>query len=214
MNIATIVFGALVFFFLWRGYQKGFIKSITRIVSWLIAYPAAIYLTNPLAKLIFKHSSLNGVIVYFIAGSAIFLIVSFVVGKLLTIFSDAIPDNKLTESSSKIGGAIVGSVIGGIVGLLVVYAIDLTQKPATIAVENNAPEESLYVPENNHNQNTIKNNQETPSVDSFIDTSAKKLVSTVAATAIDLTLKDTTATNLTKGYLRKLPKSDKIRCKT
>jgi uncharacterized membrane protein required for colicin V production len=199
MNFATIVFGALVFFFVWRGYQKGFIGSITRIVSWLIAYPAAIYLTKPVAELIVKHSPLDGMIVYFIAGSAIFLIVSIGVGKLLTLFSATISDTTQIENSSKIGGAIVGCVVGGILGLLAVYAIDLTQKPAAVTSKNTTAEESLYIP---RNQNTTNNSDaaKTSGVDNFIDASAKKLVSNVAATAVDLTLHDATTTHLTRAF--------------
>lgn len=204
MNFTTMVFGAFVFFFVWRGYQKGFIGSITRIVSWLVAYPAAIYFTKPLADLIFKHSPLTGMIVYFIAGSAIFLIVSYSVSKLLAIFSEKIPEDAATEQSSKIGGAIVGMFVGGIVGLLAVYAIDLTHKPTTANLQNNNDlqnnkEELLYEPENNINSGNQKN-KSTTNVDSFIDNSAKKLVSTVAATAVDLALKDPATTSLTKAF--------------
>ncbi len=212
MNFSTMVFGAFVFFFVWRGYQKGFIGSITRIVSWLIAYPAAIYLTKPLADFIFKHFPLKGMIVYFIAGSAIFLIVSYGVSKLLSIFSEENSEDTTTEQSSKIGGAIVGIFVGGIVGLLAVYAIDLTHKPTTVTPQDNNHEELLYVPENNLSNNNQNNkslhtdSRSTDSepagskLDSFIDDSAKKLVSTVAATAVNLTLKDPATTSLTKAF--------------
>ncbi|MES2673571.1 MAG: CvpA family protein [Pseudomonadota bacterium] len=200
MNFTTMIFGAFVFFFVWRGYHKGFIGSITRIISWLIAYPAAIYLTKPLADLIFKHTPLTGMIVYFIAGSIIFLIVSASVSKLLSIFSEKIPEDAATEQSSRIGGAIVGIFIGGIVGLLAVYAIDLTHKPTTVNLQNN--EELLYESENNISSSNQKNisTSVNSDVDSFIDKSAKKLVSTVAATAVDLALKDPATTSLTKAF--------------
>ena len=205
MNFATIVFGAFVFFFLWRGYQKGFVGSITRIVSWLAAYPAAIYFTNPVAKFIFQHTSFDGMIVYFIAGSSIFLIVSLIVGILLNALSDTIPESTITENSSKVGGSIVGFFVGGIVGLLAVYAIDLTQKPEPVALQkdNNEP---LYIPESSPPVNKSIDNDATKqqknntTIDSFIDTSAKKLVSTIAATAVDVTIKDPNTTSLTKAF--------------
>lgn len=198
MNISTIVFGGFVFFFLWRGYQKGFIGSITRIASWAIAYPAAIYLTNPLAKFIFTHSALDGMIVYFIAGSVIFLIVSLSISKLLNSFAASIPNNRITENSSKIGGAIVGCFVGGIVGLLAVYAIDLTQKPATLASQNTNSQETFYVPPIKPDLEKAPIAEASP--EAFINSNAKKLVSNIAATAIDLTLKDITATNFTKAF--------------
>ena len=74
MHLTTIIFFALLAFFTWRGYQKGFIGSITRVLGWIVAYPAAIVLTKPLAKMIMQHTALDGLIVYLIAGSSIFFI--------------------------------------------------------------------------------------------------------------------------------------------
>jgi uncharacterized membrane protein required for colicin V production len=79
MHITTIVFFGLLAFFTWRGFQKWFIGSITRVLGWVVAYPAALFFTKPVATLITQHTSLSGLIVYFIAGSAIFLLVSFLV---------------------------------------------------------------------------------------------------------------------------------------
>lgn len=205
MNIATIVFGLIIIFFLWRGYQQGFIKSIARILSWLIAYPAAIFFTIPLAKLIVKYSSLDGLIVYFIAGSAIFLTVSFLVTKLLDILSDTIPDNTVTENTSKVGGAVIGIIVGGVMGLLAVYAINLTQKPASKMASNIQPAsysatESSAI-DDPHIQTKITNTSTAGDPpESFIESSAQKLVATAAATAIDLTLQDPAATQLTKAF--------------
>lgn len=208
MNTATIIFLAVVAFFVWRGYQKGFIGSITRVLSWLIAYPAAIIFTKPLAKIIIQNTALDGLLVYFIAGACIFLGVSFAVTLLLNLLARLIPDNDATEKSSKIGGAGVGVVIGSLVGLIVVYGIILIQKPTLVPTEIAA----LSPPASHHNTQptaTITTSAKAPAIkdlekakDSFIEASAKKLISTAAATAVDVALDDKTATQVTKAFVQ------------
>lgn len=208
MHITTIVFFALLAFFTWRGYQKGFIGSITRVLGWIVAYPAAIIFTKPVAKLIMEHTSLGGLFVYFIAGATLFLLVSFLVSLLLNVLAKLIPENDATQIGSRIGGASVGVLMGALVGLLVVYAIGLVLTPkihpqqpeqvsdssqensATTTNHNRAP--ATDVP---HVRDLAKSN------DSFIEASAKKLMGKAAATAVDLALDDKTTTQITKAFV-------------
>ncbi|MGV8838538.1 CvpA family protein [Cellvibrio sp.] len=206
MHITTIVFFALLAFFTWRGYQKGFIGSITRVLGWIVAYPAAIVFTKPTAKLIMQHTALDGLLVYFIAGSAIFLLVSFLVSLLLNLLAKLIPETGATQVGSKIGGASVGVLMGALVGLLVVYAISLVLAPKVQPMQyeqtdditvtdsteppNRAP--ATGVP---HVRDLAKSN------DSFIEASAKKLMGNAAATAVDLALDDKTTTQITKAFV-------------
>jgi uncharacterized membrane protein required for colicin V production len=206
MHISTIVFFALLAFFTWRGYQKGFIQSITRILSWIVAYPAAIFFTKPLAKWLIANTALDGLLVYFIAGTSIFLAVSLIVTLLLNLLAKLIPENETTEKSSKIGGAGVGVLMGAIIGLLVVYGLNLitTPKPspATIASNNNATEDTA--PQNESTTTAVGVPRITDlekSRDSFIEASAKKLIGTAAATAVDLALDDKTTTQVTKAFV-------------
>lgn len=212
MNIATIIFLAIVAFFAWRGYQKGFIGSITRVLSWLIAYPAAIIFTKPLAKIIIQNTALDGLIVYFVAGASIFLGVSFAVTLLLNLLARLIPKNDTTEKSSKIGGAGVGVVIGSLAGLIAVYGIILLQKPNVTPADVAPGEMTVVSPldsSNNIQTTTITHSVKAPSIrdlekanDSFIEASAKKLMGVAAATAVDVALDDKTATQVTKAFVQ------------
>ncbi|HWV14297.1 MAG TPA: CvpA family protein [Cellvibrio sp.] len=182
MSFTTLVFLLLVGFFLWRGYRKGFIDSLAQILSLMVAYPAAILLTTPLANFIFNNSSFSGMPVYFFAGSAIFLTVSFSVSKLSKMFYRKLPESPKREKS---GGAFIGALVGILVGLVAVYTIDLVKKPVLTAL----------------------NKQQTPtppkalaSEKTFIESSAKKFVSLAASTAVQFTLKDNTATQVTKTF--------------
>lgn len=211
MNTATIIFLAIVAFFAWRGYQKGFIGSITRVLSWLIAYPAAIIFTKPLAKMIVQNTALDGLIVYFVAGASIFLGVSFTVTLLLNLLARLIPQNESTEKHSKIGGAGVGVVMGSLAGLIAVYGIILLQKPDATPTAT-AQEEMATLPpvESTHGtQAPITHAIKAPSIkdlektnDSFIEASAKKLMGAAAATAVDIALDDKTATQVTKAFVQ------------
>lgn len=209
MHTTTIVFFALLAFFTWRGYQKGFIGSITRVLGWIVAYPAAIVFTKPVAKLIMQHTSLDGLIVYFIAGATIFLLVSFLVGLLLNLLAKLIPETDATQVGSRIGGASVGVLMGALVGLLVVYAIGLvlTPKPQPLHQE---PAGDISQTDNSASTNDTNRAPATgvphvrdlaKSNDSFIEASAKKLMGNAAATAVNLALDDKTTTQITKAFV-------------
>lgn len=211
MHITTIVFFALLAFFTWRGYQKGFIGSITRVLGWIAAYPAAIVFTKPVAKLLMQHTALDGLIVYFIAGCSIFLLVSLLVSLLLNFLAALIPETEATQVGSKIGGVGVGVLMGALIGLLVVYAIGLvlTPKPPTLQqgqeIANAAQADhtnldstdKVHAPATGvpHVRDLDKYN------DSFIEASAKKLVGTAAAAAVDIALEDKTATQIAKAFV-------------
>lgn len=209
MHLTSFVFFALLAFFAWRGYQKGFIGSITRILGWIVAYPAAIVFTKPVAKLLMQHTALDGLIVYLIAGSAIFLLVSLLVSLLLNLLAKLIPETDATQAGSKIGGAGVGVLMGALVGLVVVYAIGLVLTPNLQPL----PSEQVNKISTTDDPNNSANTESTPAVgvphvrdleksnDSYIEASAKKLMGTVAATAVDLALDDKTTTQITKAFV-------------
>lgn len=206
MHISTIVFFALLAFFTWRGYQKGFIEAITRILAFIVAYPAAIFFSRPFAKWLMANTPLDGILVYFIAGCTIFITVSLLVTALLNLLSKLIPDNKATELGSKIGGAGVGVFMGAIIGLVVVYALGLIITP-----EPNIPTIATKTSIEQDIQPTI-NTGLAPGVpeikdleknrDSFIEASAKKLIGNAAAAAVDLALDDKTTTQVTKAFVQ------------
>jgi uncharacterized membrane protein required for colicin V production len=212
MHITTIVFFALLAFFVWRGYQKGFIGSITRILSWLVAYPAAIVLTKPCAKWLSQHTALDGIIVYFIAGSGIFLLVSIIVTQLLNLLAKLIPNSDAANTSSKVGGAGIGVLVGTLVGLMVVYALGLVIAPAPqTTMANNAIDNNTF---ENSTATSAENETRAPATgvphvrdlsqsnDSFIEAAAKKLMGKAAATAVDLALDDKTTTQITKAFVQ------------
>lgn len=207
MHISTIVFFALLALFTWRGYQKGFIQSITRILSWIVAYPAAIFFTKPFAKWLIDNTALDGLLVYFVAGCTIFLVVSFIVTLLLNLLAKLIPDNQATALGSKIGGAGAGVLMGAIIGLIVVYALGIiiTPKhpaPPVVVTQTTSNEQTLQAIDNTPSATAVPPiNELEKSKDSFIEASAKKLIGNAAATAVDFALEDKTTTQVTKAFV-------------
>jgi uncharacterized membrane protein required for colicin V production len=208
MSMTTIVFIAILVFFVWRGYQKGFVGAISRVLSFLIAYPAAIFLTKPFAKLLHSYIGLDGLILFLIAGCTIFAVVSLIVTLILNGIARLIPHNQYTETSSKIGGAAFGILIGGLFGLIAVYVIDIFAKPTHTNAELASTQDSAAtkkdaraIAETGAEAETIKKYvmaEGAPVKDSFLESTAKKFVSTAASTAVGIVTSDKNTADITR----------------
>ncbi len=205
--MTTIIFIAILAFFTWRGYQKGFVGAISRVLSFVVAYPAAIFLTKPFANILRAYTGLDGLILFLVAGCTIFLVASLLVTLILNSLARLAPSNSITETGSKIGGVVFGAIIGGVFGLIAVYLIDLVVKPAAPVIANQPQTKSSSSPSDAEAE-SIRNyvveggepiNQSvSDSKESFIDSAAKKLVSTAASTAVGIITSDKGSSQLTK----------------
>jgi hypothetical protein len=218
MNIPIIVFGFIVVFFVWRGYQKGLAVSLSRYFSCLIAYLASVIFTNPFSKIITQYFPLEGLIVYFIAAGLIFfvsgVIANYLVGKLINGLLKNNSDGEYVGNISKISGAFVGVLAGCFVGLLMVYIINFSQKITASAtsdigvVTQNAqsPEViddsslNVIVPVSYEDQKLDESQKaELPVQESFIDSVSNKMVSKTLTAAVDLTSKNPTTKTLAQA---------------
>lgn len=211
--MTTIIFIVILAFFTWRGYQKGFVGAISRVLSFIVAYPAAIFLTKPFANILRAYTGLDGLILYLVAGCTIFLVASLLVTLILNSLASLAPSNSITEMGSKVGGVVFGAIIGGVFGLIAVYLIDLVIKPAAPVLANQQQQKSPSAPSDEEAE-SIKQYvvdggapvTQTPSAsndsfianDSFINSAAKKLVSTAASTAVGIITSDKGSSQLTK----------------
>lgn len=175
MNIATIAFGVIVVLAAWRGYRKGFIGAISRALSLLVAYPAAIVLTKPLADLLVDVTALDGLLVYFIAGMFVFLAAVACVNLLLYLYSKRCAQDEELSSTSRISGACAGFVIGSVLGLLAVYAVSVVRKPDASKLPS--------------------------ALDRLFETTARNLVSLAATAAADLVFNDPTTSRFTQSFV-------------
>jgi|GEM_PF-596546 len=204
MSLTTIVFIVILLFFTWRGYQKGFIGAISRVLSFVVAYPAAIFFTKPFANFLRSYIGLDGLLLFLIAGCTIFLTVSLAVTLLLNAIARLIPQTQFTETSSKIGGTFFGLVIGSVFGLIAVYIVDIVVKPKTATPEyavtqsKNTPSTSEADAEAIKKYVVAEGKPFNISTDTFIDTTAKKMVSNAASTAVAIITNDKASSQITK----------------
>ncbi len=188
MNSAIVLtFGITALLFAWRGYRKGFLRSIAGVVTLLIAYPAAIFFTPPFAHWLTEHTSLQGMLVYFIAGFLIFITASILVGlvlnrparpQLITLESgETLTVSPDVTTVSRLCGAAAGLVIGSVAGLIVVYAISVVQSmdaPASTTTRSPAS--------------------------TFLEAAARNMVSLAAATAADFIFNNETTTSAARAF--------------
>lgn len=204
MSMTTIVFIVILAFFTWRGYQKGFVGAITKVLSFIVAYPAAIFLTKPFATILRAYTGLDGLILFLVAGCSIFLIASVLVTLLLNSLARLAPTNEFTETGSKMGGAAFGVIFGGVMGLIAVYVIDIVAKPSHSAQHIAAASEQDGANINQQSDEAADSIKKyvvaegAPVNDSFIDTAAKKMVSTAASTAVGIMTSDKATSQITK----------------
>ncbi len=204
MSLLDIVFVALVLFFAWRGYVKGFWDSVSRLLGWALAYPSSILLTRPGGDWLSLHTPLTGLLAYFIAGSVIFLLTSFVASLAFKWLGEKIPASDTSERLSKYSGLSLGLVFGGLLGLLVVYALNLLPQSSVIvtAVAKQTQNPPASTPVSAQPKSPVPSlGQLQQKRDSFIAASAKKLISSAAAEAVSLTLKDETAAQVTRAFV-------------
>lgn len=201
MGLTTGVFFFILAFFTWRGYQKGFVGTATKLISLIVAYPAAIYFTKPFAHVLRGFTGLDGLILFLVAGCTIFAVVSLLVTLLLNALAKTLPSNSFTEVGSKIGGTLLGVIVGCVIGLIAVYLIGITrtQAPsaATTAAISAAPAKTITAAEAESIQKYVVP-EDAPTNNSFIDLSAKKLVSNAASTAVGVFTSDDATSQLTK----------------
>jgi len=169
----TVVFAGLLLLGLWRGYVLGIIHSLARLLSWIVAYPAAYFLTLPVSNLFFNYTPFQGLMVYFIAGALVFIGVS-VMATLL--FTACIPYLEAEEktTSSKVSGGMLGGFVGGFVGLLVAYSLPFISLSEEIENAKSMPTMSNEV------SRQLADNNVMTRTNTLVDTASKKMVSTVA----------------------------------
>lgn len=224
MNIPIIIFVSILLFFVIRGYQKGFIVSITRYLSCLLAYLVSILSTNRLSNIIAQHSHLEGLVVYFVAAGLIFFVISIIAnymfGKLFALFFANDFDDGVLSSLSKFGGALLGSLAGCFIGLLLVYVVNFSQKMAVVSSSSqnaidepkqnelqeisissqvgNESQVKIYHPQEDVEDNKALIDKESAlKEDSFIELASKKVVNKTLNAVANLTTKNSSAKTIT-----------------
>lgn len=138
MSLSLGIFVAIILFFAFRGYSKGFFGALGRTAGLIAAYITAFFFVKPAAAWLQEHTGLEGIAVYLIAGLAIFAGVSLLVTLIFNGLEKLVGSRERPSLTSKMGGLVVGLLLGGVLGLLVVYGMSIVREakqPETMANE-------------------------------------------------------------------------------
>jgi len=129
MNFTFVLFLSIVAVSAFRGYRSGILIIAARVVSLALAYVAAILFSNSAATLLQKHTAIEGLIAYMVAGTLVFVITSILLSSLFSLLKRKFtPKSTETNRTSSVAGGLFGAVVGGIVGLMAVWFASTIQE--------------------------------------------------------------------------------------
>jgi len=128
MGISAFILFAVTAFFALRGFFKGFLRSLSRTLSFLGAYAAAFYFANPVSVLAKQYLKLDGMLAYVLSGLAIFILVATLIRLVFWLIIRLSPhDPDHISTASRLAGLVIGALAGVVIALLLVYTWSVYQ---------------------------------------------------------------------------------------
>ena len=121
MDWSLLIFIVVMLFFAYRGYKKGLLKSLSRILSLVAGYIAAILYTEQVSTILESQYQLQGIVWFLTAALVLFFGTAIAVNILFWLFAKLIPATDSPSTASSLGGATVGLVIGVIAAIAIVW---------------------------------------------------------------------------------------------
>ncbi len=121
MDWSLIIFLVVVAFFAYRGYKKGLVKSLSRVLSLLGGYLASILFTGQVAAIVASMFQLRGIVPFIIAALFLFIAGGVIVSFLFLLIGKLIPESETPSTASSFAGATLGLGVGLIVALIIVW---------------------------------------------------------------------------------------------
>ena len=121
MDWSLLLFIVVMLFFAYRGYKKGLLKSLSRILSLVAGYIAAILYTEQFSAVLESQYQLQGIVGFLVAALVLFFSAAIAVSILFWIFAKLLPATDSPSTASSLGGATVGLMIGVIVAIAIVW---------------------------------------------------------------------------------------------
>lgn len=129
MDFTLLLFLIIVAASAFRGYRSGILVIAARVVGLVLAYLASILFTTSAASLLQKHTAIEGLITYLIAGSLVFIVSSILLSSLFSLLIQHFTaKSNETNKASSVAGGIFGAVVGSIVGLMAVWFVSIFQE--------------------------------------------------------------------------------------
>jgi hypothetical protein len=126
--ISLLVVLACVGFLGWRGYERGVLRILQRVISVLSGYAASYFFAGTAAGFIGKIFSLHPFQSFLISAAVLLIGVTFIINVALSWFIDYLEIRKLRQETEEdeqeevyIPGMIVGATLGCFLGLITVW---------------------------------------------------------------------------------------------
>jgi len=134
MDWSLVIFLVVILFFVYRGFRKGLLKSIGRILSVVAGYVCAILYTGQVSGIIESEYQLQGIVAFIAASLLLFFGASILVGLLFWLFEKMLAGDGSVSRASSIGGAVVGLATGLLFAIVIVWTLGFVRN--TISTEN------------------------------------------------------------------------------
>jgi len=122
MDWSLIIFSVVAVFFTYRGYKKGFLRSLSRVSSLVASYVACIFYTTQVADILESYTQLQGIVAFFTAALVLFIAVGVGVSLIFRVVEELRFERGVLSTTSSFGGAALGLVVGLIVAITLVWA--------------------------------------------------------------------------------------------
>lgn len=140
MDISLIIFIVVVVFFVYRGYRHGFLKSLSRILSLVAGYLAAILFARPVSAMIETLYPLPGIAALIMASIVLFIGAGIAVSLVFWLVKKFMLKKEASSAMSSIGGVTIGLVMGLLVAIVVVWSFafvrDMGAEDKTASIKN------------------------------------------------------------------------------
>lgn len=130
---SLIVFLAVIAFFAFRGYKKGLLKSLARILSVLAGYICAFLYTGQAARIVEVNFPLQGIAAFLVASLALFFGAGLLVSLLFWLLRKLLLKDESVSTVSALGGAAVGSATGVLLAIVIVWCVAFVRDTRPIA---------------------------------------------------------------------------------
>lgn len=122
MDVSLVLFIVVVTFFAYRGYQKGLLRSLSRIFSLLAGYTASILFTEQVSALLTSQFQLQGIVSFIAAALGLFIVAGISVSIVFRLIEALMPASETPSTASSCGGLATGLMVGAIIAITVVWA--------------------------------------------------------------------------------------------
>jgi len=124
LDLSLIIFIAVVAFFTYRGFKKGLLKSLSRILGLLLGYVATILYSKPLSVMVESWFQFQGIVGYVTAALMLFLGAGIIVSLLFWLVGNFLSQDESPSTGSRVGGSVVGLITGTVVAIVIVWTFN------------------------------------------------------------------------------------------